>query len=84
LGKLMIFSLKRREEIRFWYDFNKATFYVQHIPSSTIELIENPKKIEDFLGAYNLQLRECKVIREDEDKLGIFMKMKIATKTKSS
>jgi hypothetical protein len=80
----MIFSLKRRAEIRFWYNFETSTLYVQHIPSSTIELIENPNKIAEFLEAYNLQLRECKSIREDVDKLGIFMKIKIAPKVKSS
>jgi hypothetical protein len=80
----MIFSLKRRAEIRFWYNFETSTLYVQHIPSSTIELIENQKKITEFLEAYNLQLQECRGIREDVDRLGIFMKIKIAPKTKTS
>jgi hypothetical protein len=80
----MISSLKRRAEIRFWYSLKTAILYVQHIPSSTFELIEDAERIIDFLEAYDLSLQECKEIREDKDKLGIFKKMKIAPKTKSS
>ncbi len=80
----MIFSLKLWAEIRYWFNVEKETIYVQHIPSGTIEIIDDPDRIIKFVKAYNLDVSDCKRIREDKDKLGIFMKLKIDSQAKSS
>jgi hypothetical protein len=84
LGKILTFSLKRKANIRFWYDPATTTLYVQHVRSGTIEPIEDPMKITHFLDTYNLKLSDCKGIKEDEDKLGFFAKIQIAPIARSN
>ncbi|SEN26479.1 hypothetical protein [Lihuaxuella thermophila] len=64
-------------EIKFWYNASERKLIVIHIPSQERKEITYPKKIIKFLQAYQLSLQDCESVREDEDRLGLFKKMRI-------
>jgi hypothetical protein len=64
-------------EIKFWYDESEKKLFVIHIGSQTRKVITNEEKIRNFLDAYQLTLEDCKRVREDEDRLGLFAKKRI-------
>lgn len=63
--------------IKFWFDSSINKLIIIHIPSQERKEISDPKKINKFLDAYQFTLEDCKGVCEDEDRLGLFAKMRI-------
>lgn len=70
--------------VRFWYDSSVNKLMVIHIPSQERKEIADPKKIRQFLASYQLTRDDCKRVREDKDRLGLFAKMSIFHKRDSN
>lgn len=64
-------------EISYYYNELDKKLVVIHNASQTIKEISSREKIKEFLNAYDLTLEDCEEVRQGEDKLGIFAKMRI-------
>jgi hypothetical protein len=67
--------------ITFYYNDLEKKLIVIHNASQVTREITDKEKIQKFLNAYNLTLEDCQEVRQGEDKLGIFAKMRINGKS---
>ncbi len=59
--------------IRFWYDESQRKLLIFHVSSSKQkELKFGSKELARFLAVYNVTLEDCKKVKCDRDRLGLF------------
>ncbi|MFD1423460.1 MULTISPECIES: hypothetical protein [Laceyella] len=59
--------------IRFWYDESDRKLLIFHEPSGKQKAMKfGSKDLARFLEAHNVTLQECKKVKRDKDRLGLF------------
>lgn len=58
--------------IRFWFDSWEQVMTLVHLETNEKKVLRNPKEIQRFLSAYELDLHQCKGVFEVEDRLHYF------------
>ncbi|TCS93486.1 hypothetical protein [Hazenella coriacea] len=58
--------------IRFWFDSWEQVMILLHLETNKKKVLRNPKEIQRFLCAYELDLHQCKGVLEAEDRLHYF------------
>ncbi|AUS07470.1 hypothetical protein C1X05_00410 [Laceyella sacchari] len=60
------------EEIRFYFDDLEKKLNVVHVSTGKRKVIKSQKKIQRFLNTHGVTLEQCKKVRRDVDRMGLF------------
>lgn len=60
------------EEIWFYFDHLEKQINITHVSSGRRKVIKRPKQMERFLKVHGVTLEECKKVKRDVDRMGLF------------